>query len=68
MRGRKPTERTVTFALGAAFAFLVVAVLNVMQALRGEPRWHLLSAAGFTIVAALWWLVAVRWRRTLDAK
>jgi hypothetical protein len=68
VKQRKPTGRTVTFALGAAFAFLLVALLNLVQALRGEPRWHLVSAAGFAVVAALWWLVAVRWKRLLDAR
>ncbi|HKU66535.1 MAG TPA: hypothetical protein VJP85_02050 [Candidatus Baltobacteraceae bacterium] len=67
MKQRKPTQRTVTFALGAVLAFFLVAVLNLVEALRGEPRWHLLSAGGFAVAAGLWWLVAVSWKRKLHA-
>lgn len=67
MKQRKPTHRAVIFALGAACAFFLVAILNLAEALRGEPRRHLLSAGGFAVVAALWWLVTIRWKRVIDA-
>ena len=56
------------FALAAAVAFLLLALLNLVEVISGEPRWHLVSAGGFAVVAALWWFVAVRWKRLVDER
>ncbi len=41
-------------------------VASVVLALLNLPR-HYLVAGGFAVMAFLWWLVFVRWRRVIDA-
>jgi hypothetical protein len=59
----RPSQKQAGLALGAAFAFLVVALINAAEAAARAPRWHWISAFGFAAVALLWWLVAIRWMR-----
>jgi hypothetical protein len=63
----RPNEKQIGLALGAAFAFLAVAILNGAEAAFHGPRWHWWAALGFGVVALLWWFVAVRWKRLVDA-
>jgi O-antigen ligase len=63
LKQTRGSQKQAGLALGAAFAFLVVALINAASAAFGRSRWQWIAAIAFAAVALLWWLVAVRWMR-----
>lgn len=65
MNERRP-ETSLRFAAGAACAFTLVALIEIVPVLvRHEQSWSRISGIGFALVAVLWWIVFFQWKRRL---